>query len=82
MSYQKQGTLPPAAAAAIQEAIRLADDDPLAAIAAVRQHIENLFIRQSVELMTRRGLTVRAAAGVLDITTDKAQRALNTLKGE
>ena len=39
MSYQKHGTLPAAAAAAIQEAIRLADDDPLAAIAAVRQYI-------------------------------------------
>lgn len=80
MSYQKQGTLPPAAAAAIQEAIRLADDEPLAAIAAVKQYVEVCFIGIAVEEMTRRGFSVRAAAGVLNITTDKAQRALVQIK--
>lgn len=80
MSYQKQGTLPAAAAVAIQEAIRLADDDPLAATAAVREHIEVCFIGMAVEEMTRRGFSVRAAAGVLNVTTDKAQRALVQIK--
>lgn len=80
MSYQKQGTLPPVAAAAILEAVKLADVEPLAAIAAVRQYIEVCFIGQAVEEMTRRGFSVRAAAGVLNISTDKAQRALVQIK--
>lgn len=80
MSYQQQGTLPAAAAAAVQDAIRLADDEPLAAIAAVRQYTEVCFIGQAVQEMTRRGFSVRAAAGVLNITTDKAQRALVQIK--